>query len=277
MIDPLAAVQTVRVPFINWQYIYCWFASLFGARCAENPPTLPDVAPIVTDGIELATSSVGGVVDTVNQAGGGFWSWLWPFAETGSGVSGSATGMADTGWLSSIPAPIAHAFETVVSVVGPVVSFLWDIVSVISYTFSGLLFSALVVVLVLFVLLRIREWSRYGVLPPRGPAAVQGRSKWQALLDAAMAPDPRRWKEAVLAADDMLGSLLYALGYQGATTADRLRSVPEGAFVTLPQAWEAHRVRNFTAQRASNFILTQREAFRVMKLYEQVFEEFDFI
>jgi hypothetical protein len=102
-------------------------------------------------------------------------------------------------------------------------------------------------------------------------------SRWQLLLDRAMSSDPKEWRESILAADGLLGEMLGNLGYAGEGTAEKIRSVPEGAFVTLPAAWEAHRVKNFVSSNASDFILTQREAFRVMKLYEQVFEEFKFV
>jgi carboxylesterase type B len=97
------------------------------------------------------------------------------------------------------------------------------------------------------------------------------------ILDRTISLEPKAWKESVQEADIMLGELLAKLGYQGQNTHERLRAVQEGAFVTLPNAWEAHRIRNFISAPSSDYILTQREAFRVLKLYEQVFEEFDFI
>ena len=92
-----------------------------------------------------------------------------------------------------------------------------------------------------------------------------------------MSSDPKRWRESILGADMILGELFTTLGYQGATTDAQIRHVPDDAFANLPAAWEAHRIRNFISSPSSHFILTQREAFRVMKLYEQVFREFDFI
>jgi hypothetical protein len=126
-------------------------------------------------------------------------------------------------------------------------------------------------------LIRYQELSAYGTLTRQSAVASGLRSRWQLLLDQAISTDPKAWRSAILDADIMLGELLLKLSYQGDTTAERLRAVPEGAFVTLPNAWEAHRIRNFVSARSSDYILTQREAFRVMKLYEQVFEEFDFI
>lgn len=259
-----AITDTVpAVPFINWQYVYCFIVSLFGQVCATDMVEVPLVEVASVDGV--ASGAVG--------ASGGFWSWLWPFG--GSEAANGATAVADSGGgvAAMLPGPLITAFDAV----GSMLSFLWGVFSAVSYTISGLLFTALIAALVMLVLIRVKEWSDYGTLPPRPSGKSYGWSRWQDLLDAAMTTEPKRWREGILAADDMLGELLTRLGYTGKTTADQLRGVPEGAFVTLPQAWEAHRVRNFIAHKKSNFILTQREAFRIMKLYEQVFEEFDFI
>lgn len=261
------------IPFLNWQYIYCWIVSLFGYVCTETGLVIPKVAvPTVTDVTTAASTTAG----AVGEAGAGFWSWLWPFGHGGASA-GSVAGAGDAGFWASIvsvlPEPVLSFFHAVWSVL----SFLWNVFSWLSYTVSGVLFVALSAALLMLVLLRIKEWSEYGTLPPRPQGHARGWRRWQELLDGAMAPEPKRWKEAIVAADDMLGELLTRLSYFGETTAEQLRHVPEAAFVTLPQAWEAHRIKNFVVQRSSNFILTQREAFRVMKLYEQVFEEFDFI
>lgn len=267
------------VPFINWQYVYCWIISLFGAKCATNTPELPTVD---VPGVEGAG---GAIVDGAADAGAavsepGFWSWLWPFGSSGGGTTSagdavSTGGAADSGFslVSYIPEPVVMLFN----VIADVFLFLWSLFSALSYTASLLLLLAIIAALAGLAYIRFTEWSKFGTLPPRPSGKNFGWSRWQDLLDAAMATEPKRWKDGILAADQMLGELLARLGYVGDSTQVQLSRVPEGAFVTLPQAWEAHRVRNFVAQKSSNFILTQREAFRVMKLYEQVFEEFDFI
>ena len=274
-----AITETVpAVPFINWQYVYCWIISLFGVKCATNTPELPTVDVPSVEGVGEVVVDVGTNAGTA-ATDPGFWSWLWPFSgssgtETGAGA-GAEVGGSGGGFdiVSAIPDPLMAVFQFV----GDVLSFFWGLFSTLSYTASLLLCIAILVALAGIAYIRIKEWSAYGTLPPRPSGKNYGWSRWQDLLDAAMAPEPKRWRDGILAADQMLGELLGRLGYVGESTQMQLSRVPEGAFVTLPQAWEAHRVRNFIAQKGSNFILTQREAFRIMKLYEQVFEEFDFI
>ena len=164
-------------------------------------------------------------------------------------------------------------WETISTIVG----FVWGLYSAAAWVASSFLALAILFALAGLAYIRLRELSVYGTLPPRSGEETERGNRWQELLLEAMSTDPKRWRFAILEADKMLGELLGNLGYTGATTADKMRSLPEDAFVTVPVAWEAHRVRNFVSQGSSDFILTQREAFRIMKLYEQVFEEFSFI
>jgi|CXWL01.1.fsa_nt_gi hypothetical protein len=234
--------------FLNLQYWYCIAYSLFGGKCtavdeldgtlASTTLSVPTPAPVKTD----------------------FWGWL--FGKSGDTV-------AHTGLFGAILDAIAF--------IGGILAFLWGIFSVISYTLSGLLFLGVLGSFLGLLYIRYQEIALYGTLAKDTAQTGQMRSRWQLILDLGMSASPKDWREGIFEADVMLGEVLEKFGYQGATTADKLRSVPEGAFVTLPNAWEAHRIKNFVSAGSSDFILTQREAFRVLKLYEQVFEEFNFV
>lgn len=263
------------VPFLNLQYFYCLIAGILGKGCAKDVVTVPDINVDVGG----ATTTVTNAVTNASADAGGFWSWLWPFG-SGAGDAATAVGTtsaADVGFWTGAFNAMPEFVQSILLGIGAVFSFLWSVVSWTSYSLSALLFLVIMVALGGLILIRMREWQALNTLPPRTARDVQSKGRWQDLLNEAMSTDPKRWKMAILAADDMLGVLLTRIGYHGKTTGDQMRGIPDGAFVTLPAAWEAHRVKNFVASRASNFILTQREAFRVMKLYEQVFEEFDFI
>jgi hypothetical protein len=67
-----------------------------------------------------------------------------------------------------------------------------------------------------------------------------------------------------------------AMRYPGENLGERLKNVEPSDFLTLEDAWEAHKVRNQVAHQ-SGFTLTRREARRVVELYERVFREFIFI
>ena len=81
----------------------------------------------------------------------------------------------------------------------------------------------------------------------------------------------------ILEADVMLDEVMEGQGYHGATLADKLKLVEPSDFLTIESAWEAHRVRNEIAHAGGDFLLSEREAKRVVELYRQVFDEFRYI
>ncbi|MES2014200.1 MAG: hypothetical protein V4437_00090 [Patescibacteria group bacterium] len=208
---------------------------------------------------------------TVSTPSVNFWDWLFGGNNSVSATSTSAVQHAGTFGF------VTDAAVFVGGIIGAIISFLWSIYSFLAYTLSGVLVLVIVSALVGLFFIRLKEGAKYAALPPAETAVHPLRERWQSLLAGAMSNDPKRWREGILEADVMLGELLGHLGYAGQSTAEQIRMVPENAFVTVPLAWEAHRIRNFVSAPSSNFILTQREAFHAMKLYEQVFEEFDFI
>ena len=66
------------------------------------------------------------------------------------------------------------------------------------------------------------------------------------------------------------------MGYPGANLGERLRVIELSDFLTLQEAWEAHKIRNRIAHEAQ-YQLTEREARKAIGLYEKVFREFHYI
>ncbi|TAJ13615.1 hypothetical protein EPO56_03055 [Patescibacteria group bacterium] len=239
--------------FLNLQYWYCVIYSLFGGRCTD-------------------TGSLSAGIDASVSAGKtkvGFWDWLFG-SQAGTD---SASMISHTGFLGSL----FDAFTALSTLFGGAFSFLWSLYSAIAYTISGLLLALIAFSLFALFYQRMKERSRYGTLSLNDTVIHPLQDRWHQLLDGAMSHEPARWRAGILEADGMLGELLGRLGYTGSTTNQKMRDIPENAFMTLPFAWEAHRIKNLISTPTSNFILTQREAFRALKLYEQVFQEFDFI
>jgi hypothetical protein len=101
--------------------------------------------------------------------------------------------------------------------------------------------------------------------------------KWQSILTHVFSPNEAEWKIAIIEADTMLEELMDQLGFKGENLGEKLKSADQEKFKYLTSAWEAHTLRNRIAHEGSNFELTQREAKRVVTLYEQIFTEFGFI
>lgn len=101
--------------------------------------------------------------------------------------------------------------------------------------------------------------------------------KWDKVLEHVSSMNPSDWRLSILEADILLEEVLKRAGYQGESIGDRLKAADRATFKSLDSAWEAHKIRNSIAHQGSDFNLSQREAKRVIGLFEEVFKEFDFI
>lgn len=102
-------------------------------------------------------------------------------------------------------------------------------------------------------------------------------ARWDHITTMVASPNPNDWRQAIIEADVMLEGLLRGKGYPGDTLGEILKGLQKGDFLTLDDAWEAHKMRNTIAHQGSDFILTQREARRVIDLFRKVFDEFNVI
>ncbi len=260
------------VPFLNLHYLYCFIISIFGSKCTAAPSvSLPDITATTSAAVQSAASN-----------GGSFWSWLWPFGSSASsaGSSGSSavgTAAQSTIW-SDLYASMPTFLQSIFDIIYSIVSWVWFLFSWMSWGVASVLFTFILTALVIVALLLLREWQG-GAGEERVHARADSKRKlaWDALLNEVLTAEPKRWRAALMTADEWAGELLISQGFTGASTAELLRSVPDDAFISVGSLWEAHRVTNFARAPSSDYVLTQREAYRVMKLYEQFFEEFRFI
>lgn len=108
------------------------------------------------------------------------------------------------------------------------------------------------------------------------PDQIFENIRWDSILQSMTSDHPNDWRIAILEADIILNEILTKSGYTGDTVADKLKQVEISDFQTLENAWEAHKVRNKIVH-DKDFLLSKREAKRIMSLYQSVFEEFEFI
>ena len=100
---------------------------------------------------------------------------------------------------------------------------------------------------------------------------------WTQILNGLDSLNESDWRVAIMEADNMLEVMLEKMGYVGESMAEKLKAVEPSDFLTLQKAWDAHKVRNQIAHSEAGFVLTKREATRVIDLYREVFEEFSYI
>lgn len=151
----------------------------------------------------------------------------------------------------------------------------------------SLIISSLLLVIVIFLSFRIGKMLKEEEEKYQTPGlsafirSSEERSehseKWDRVQELVYSTEPAHWRLAILEADIMLADIVARMGYPGETLGDRLKQIEKSDFVTLDKAWEAHKVRNTIAHEGGDFILTQREARRVIDLYRDIFEEFHLI
>jgi hypothetical protein len=151
---------------------------------------------------------------------------------------------------------------------------------------TALFFSAVLSMLfilgIIYTLIRIhsieKEW-RAKLYPDQNPVSVEEpkNERWQRVIDHINSDNASDWRLAILECDIVLDELLDKQGFIGNTIGDKLKNADPAEFKTLNNAWEAHKIRNAIAHAGQDFTLTQREARRIVGLYETVFKEFDFV
>jgi hypothetical protein len=110
-----------------------------------------------------------------------------------------------------------------------------------------------------------------------GAPAEIVNEKWRNVVVHINSVNPSDWKLAILECDIMLGDMLEKMGYLQDSIGEKLKAVEPSDFINIESAWEAHKIRNTIAHEGSDFLLNEREAKRVIGLYEVVFREFHLI
>lgn len=107
--------------------------------------------------------------------------------------------------------------------------------------------------------------------------SIAVNAKWERILSLVDSLNENDWRLAIIEADIMLAELLEKMHLPGDTIGDKLKLIEKSDFNTLDNAWEAHKSRNAIAHQGSNYELSQREAKRIISLYQSVFEEFQMV
>ena len=150
--------------------------------------------------------------------------------------------------------------------------------STISTIVSLILLAGIIYVVVRLYKVNAKEYEMFGPLSVLPHDGEEGKNpRWEKVVDYAESSSPHEWRLAILEGDVLLNELVTKIGYHGENLGEKLKGIEQSDFLTLNQAWEAHKIRNVIAHEGSDYILTQRETRRVIDLYRQVFAEFHII
>lgn len=130
--------------------------------------------------------------------------------------------------------------------------------------------------------INIEDQKIYGLAPEtvvlgENKVSKPKNEKWEKIVKYANSDNVSDWRLAIIEADVMLEELLRTIGYGSGSVGDVLKSIDKNEFLTIEDAWEAHKVRNTIVHSGENFQLNQRETKRVIALFEKVFREFKLI
>ncbi|MBX2866624.1 hypothetical protein KTR10_01540 [Candidatus Kaiserbacteria bacterium] len=154
----------------------------------------------------------------------------------------------------------------------------WEVYSVIALLLSLLFFAGFVYAYIRYNQLLVEEDNLLLAEEQRWRELREGagtqNTEWDAIKAHVATENPNDWKQAIIAADVMLGEILEVSGYIGETIGEQLKSANAQPFPSIRDAWDAHLVRNKIAHGGPEFVLTKRLAQDTIVQYERVFREF---
>jgi len=154
------------------------------------------------------------------------------------------------------------------------------------YVVFAICISLVLIVLIIIYAIRLKNIQKKvmsTVLPPDGDTKIKTENslpvnpKWKLVIEHMASEEASNWKLAIIEADIILSELLNVLNLPGEGVGEKLKNIETGDFNHIDDAWEAHKIRNAIAHQGSDFLLTKREAKRIIELYKSVFEEFEVI
>ena len=156
---------------------------------------------------------------------------------------------------------------------------IWPIWKLIAVLISGLSIAGIIHNSWKLRAINIEEQPIYNPSPsspiPEDEVIIEPKNeRWEKVIKYANSESESDWRLAIIEADVILEELLHTLGFVGESVGDILKSIDKSEFLTIEDAWEAHRVRNAIAHSGGNFKLNQHETKRVISLFEKVFREF---
>jgi hypothetical protein len=178
---------------------------------------------------------------------------------------------------------IEYVFAQILRYIQPIIDFFTDPHTwAVLGTVSSLL-SIIFIAIIIFSLVRMREIQLHEkheidheireALARDQEANRNGNPRWHYILTLIESPNESDWRVAIIEADSMLEELLREKGLSGETTSELLESARSNGYHSIASAWDAHLVRNQIAHVGSEFPLSQTEGRRVIKMFQNFFEE----
>jgi len=182
---------------------------------------------------------------------------------------------------------IEYFFDKIVSIIRPVFDFLtngemWSTLGVISVLIS--LFAITIIIFSLVMLYEFQVSDRHVIEQEINLALAKDKERdrnlnprWKYILTMIESPNDSDWRVAIIEADALLEEAFKERGLMGNTMSELLEEAKSNGYASIQSAWDAHLVRNKIAHEGLEYSLSQTEGRRIIKLYQNVFEDLEVI
>lgn len=101
--------------------------------------------------------------------------------------------------------------------------------------------------------------------------------KWSYILSLLEGFNDSDWRMSIIEADSFMEEILKERGLVGNSVSELLEQAKSNGYKNINEAWSAHIVRNKIAHEGSNYPISQVEARKVIKMFQNFFEELDVV
>lgn len=178
---------------------------------------------------------------------------------------------------------IEYIFNKILEFINPIIAFFskaetWNTIGLIS-----MMLSLIFITIIIFSLVRMREiqlFEKHEINHEINEALAKDKERdrnenprWHYILTLVESPNESDWRVAIIESDSMLEELLKEKGMEGDTLSELLEQARSNGYASIQDAWEAHIIRNKIAHLGLDYPVSQVEARRVIKMYQNFFEE----
>lgn len=178
---------------------------------------------------------------------------------------------------------VEFVFSKILEFIQPIIKTLldphtWTVVGIVS-----VLLTIIFLFLIIFSIVRMVEIQVYdkeeieheihNALLKQKERDRSTNPRWHYILTLIESPNESDWRVAIIEADSMLEESLKEKGLSGNTVSELLEGAKESGYRSIQDAWDAHIVRNQIAHQGSDFPISQVEGRRVIKMFQNFFEE----
>ncbi len=178
---------------------------------------------------------------------------------------------------------IEYLFNKILEYVGPVVDFItnpnmWSTLGIISIMLSIIFLFIIIFSLVRMIEIQIHEKEEieheiHEAYLKQKEIERTLNPRWHYIQTLIESPNESDWRVAIIEADKMLEEILKDRGLSGNTVSELLESAKESGYMSIQDAWSAHLKRNQIAHEGSDFQLSQIEGRKIIKMFQNFFEE----